>query len=130
MLTEEQIRSFYEDGYTVVKNVIAEKELPYYREAFERMVAKVQAKPIREYGTRYLSEKNNQGNLDEPESRKRETWGCNALLHPDLYEKAFTDFIDKEHLLSAKNKLGPNANELFENFFRWEGKTVAKPKKS
>lgn len=94
MLTEEQVQAFYDEGYVVVRGIVAEGDLPHYRAAYERMVEKVAANPSKEYGTRIMN---------------GETWGCNALLHPDLYEPAFTDFLDNEKLLSALSSiLGPD----------------------
>ncbi|MBW3622271.1 MAG: phytanoyl-CoA dioxygenase family protein [Armatimonadetes bacterium] len=85
-LTEEQVRQFYDDGYVAVRNVVSEADLPRYRAAYERMVEKVKANPSKEYGTRIMN---------------GETWGCNSLLHPDLYEPEFTDYLENETLLSA-----------------------------
>lgn len=99
MLTKEQLDQWYEEGYCVVRNVIPQEELPKYREAFERMVAKVRANPSRErYNTRLVKsiDRKNPNEISELES-----WGCDFLLHPDLYEPAFTDYLNNEKLLSA-----------------------------
>jgi ectoine hydroxylase-related dioxygenase (phytanoyl-CoA dioxygenase family) len=98
MLTEDQVKQFYEEGYVVVKNVIPESKLQEYRDAYERMVEKVRANPSREkYNTRLIKHiAKNQTDVSETEC-----WGCDFLLHPDLYEPAFTDYLNNEKLLSA-----------------------------
>lgn len=102
MLTEEQIRMWYEDGYVVVKNVIPEADLPAYRAAYERMVEKVRANPSRErYNTRLIKHIAK----DKPDVDEGECWGCDFLLHPDLYEPAFTDYLNNEKLLSALSSI-------------------------
>lgn len=92
-LTQEQRQQFYQEGYVIVRNVIAHDDLPRYRAAYERMVEKVKQKPSPEFGTRLM---------------KGETWGCNALLHPELYEPEFTEHITHPRLLAALRAiLGP-----------------------
>jgi ectoine hydroxylase-related dioxygenase (phytanoyl-CoA dioxygenase family) len=85
-LTQEQVQQFYEQGYVVVRKVIADDDIPRYRAAYERVVEKVKANPSPIYGTRLM---------------KGETWGCNPLLHPDLYEPEFTEHIGSPILLAA-----------------------------
>ncbi|MBW7453307.1 phytanoyl-CoA dioxygenase family protein, partial [Paenibacillus sepulcri] len=103
MLTEEQLDQWYEEGYCIVKDVIPQGELPKYREAFERMVTKVRANPSRErYNTRLVKniDRKNPNAISELES-----WGCDFLLHPDLYEPAFTDYLNNEKLLSSLSSI-------------------------
>ncbi|MBW7454789.1 phytanoyl-CoA dioxygenase family protein [Paenibacillus sepulcri] len=90
MLADSQIKQFYSEGYTIVRDVIPQTKLPEYREAYERMVEKVRAHPGREkYNTRLI-----QGN-------DKVCWGCDFLLHPDLYEPAFTDYLNNRKLLTS-----------------------------
>ncbi|MBW7453289.1 phytanoyl-CoA dioxygenase family protein [Paenibacillus sepulcri] len=112
MLTEEQKQRYYEDGVLVLKGLIAPEKLQEYRDAYERMVEKVRAYPGREkYNARIIGAKSKnkietksaatvaQGNTEQ------EYWGADWLLHPDLYEPAFTDYLENEELISSLKSL-------------------------
>jgi ectoine hydroxylase-related dioxygenase (phytanoyl-CoA dioxygenase family) len=106
MLTEGQLQQFCEDGYVVVKNVIPESKLQEYREAYERMVEKVRTNANPEtYNTRLIkSISDSSASSDDPRI-DMECWGCDFLLHPDLYEPAFTDYLNNEKLLSSLSSI-------------------------
>ncbi|MBW7453290.1 phytanoyl-CoA dioxygenase family protein [Paenibacillus sepulcri] len=110
MLTEEEIERYKEDGILVLKGMVPPEKLPEYRNAYERMVEKVQADPDRrkKYGARFIGKTNNHSHeLDE--ASKAECWGADFLLHPELYEPVFTDYLENERLInSVKSLLGPD----------------------
>ncbi|MFC0333424.1 phytanoyl-CoA dioxygenase family protein [Paenibacillus sepulcri] len=109
MLTEDQKRTYYEDGVLVIKDMIPSEKLLNYRDAYERMVEKVRAHPNakEEYNARLIGGKTNTESPTEEE--QKEIWGADWLLHPDLYEPEFTDYLENEKLISALQcLLGPD----------------------
>jgi len=113
MLTEEQKETYYRDGVLVLKGLISPEELQAYREAYERMVEKVRAYPGPEkYNSRVIGARSGNKIDTQPSAAQTEVteyWGADWLLHPDLYEPAFTDYLNNDKLInSLRSLLGPD----------------------
>ncbi len=72
------VRSFTEDGYVIVRDVLPDTELAALRAALSRVEAKVNERPDA-YDTRYTA--NDESTVD--------TWGVNHVFAPELYEDVF-----------------------------------------
>lgn len=90
-LTDQEKKQFVEEGYVVLRGIIPQDQLGRYRVEFERTVETVRANPKKEYSVGFFGD----------DKSKRETWRSNALLHPDLYQPIYTDFLDSERLLTS-----------------------------
>ncbi|MCC5828453.1 MAG: phytanoyl-CoA dioxygenase family protein [Phycisphaeraceae bacterium] len=98
-LSAQEMKQFVEDGYVVLKGVMPESELGRFRVEFERTVEVCRANPKEEYGVGFV----------HGSEGKKEPWRSNSMLHPDLYQPVYTDFLDNERLLtSVQSIVGPN----------------------
>ncbi|CEL56662.1 hypothetical protein RSOLAG1IB_07988 [Rhizoctonia solani AG-1 IB] len=97
-LSQAQRDAYVRDGYVLVPGLIDECELPTFREACDRVVAKTRAG---EWPHRRIVGKQFPPFVgDEPDS-----WGVQHIMHPDLHEPIFTRWYGSERLVGAATSL-------------------------
>ncbi|KAF8750093.1 Phytanoyl-CoA dioxygenase (PhyH) [Rhizoctonia solani] len=97
-LSQDQKDAYARDGYVFISGLIDENELPAFREACDRVVAKTRAG---EWPHRRIVGKQFPPFVgDEPDS-----WGVQHIMHPDLHEPIFVRWYGSEALVGAATSL-------------------------
>lgn len=112
MLTRAQLETFNEDGFLIVKGLIPEQERIELLEALDRVICKVNSHPSK-FRARCTLKKDNEW----------DTWGVGDVFCPDLYERAFDDYLGSDKILDTVGSI------LGRNMRFWGGHALWSPEK-
>jgi len=89
MLNHDQLQQFREDGYVIIEGVIPSLLIPL-RQAADRIIDQARA------GTWQAARHCPDG---------EDIWGVSSLLHPDVNESVFAEYLASEHVLDVARQL-------------------------
>jgi ectoine hydroxylase-related dioxygenase (phytanoyl-CoA dioxygenase family) len=113
MIDQSQVEEFCNNGFIIIRNLVSKEDRISLLESFERIMMKVNLKPMR-YRTRY--------NLKQ--GVETNTWGVNDIFCPELFEERISDFIADRQILTIISKLLDSDNLRF-----WAGHALWSPLK-